>query len=63
MSFVKEKNKYIAKITLKGHTYCLGYYENIEDAKEARQNAEQKYYNPILEKYGYKTIENEEEFE
>lgn len=66
VSFKKDKNKYKATIGFKGHTYFLGYYDKLEDAKKAREKAEEKFYKPILEKYNYKSIknkENEEEFE
>lgn len=63
VSFVKDRNKYVAAITLKGHTHNLGYYKEIESAREVRLMADKKYFNPILEKYNYKKIENEEEFE
>lgn len=65
--FSKEKNKYVASIGFKGKVYNLGSYTNVEDAINAREEAEKKYYKPILEKYNYKkckkAIENEEEFE
>ncbi len=66
VSFKKDKNKYKATIGFKGRTYFLGYYDKLEDAKKAREKAEEKFYKPILEKYNYKSRknkENEEEFE
>lgn len=65
VSFKKDKNKFRARIRFKGKEYHLGYYETMEEAKEARKKAEEKFYKPMLEKYNYKNknIENEEEFE
>lgn len=66
VSFKKDKNKYKATIGFKKRTYFLGYYDKLEDAKKAREKAEEKFYKPILEKYNYKNKklkENEEEFE
>lgn len=67
VSFRKARNRYIATIVIKGKSYNLGSYINIEDAINARKEAEKKYYKPILEKYNYRkckqAIENEEQFE
>lgn len=62
VSFKKDKNKYKATIGFKKKTYFLGYYDNLEDAKKARERAEEKYYKPILKKYNY-IKEDEEELE
>ena len=62
VSFKKDKNKYKATIGFQKKTYFLGYYDNLEEAKKAREKAEEKYYKPILEKYNY-IKEDEEEFE
>ena len=64
VSFKKDRDKYKATIEFKKKTYFLGYFDNILEAKEARRKAEEKFYKPILEKYGYKKeIEEEEELE
>lgn len=62
VAFQKERNKYRARITFQNVEYHLGYFNNLEDAKRAREKAEEIYYKPILEKYNY-TKEDEEEFE
>jgi len=44
--------KYRAAIAISGRQYKLGRYANIDDAICARKEAEDKYFNPLLEKYG-----------
>ena len=46
----KEKNKYRTEITIKGKKLYLGTYDTLEKAKQVRLQAEQKYYDPIIEK-------------
>lgn len=52
VSFRKKNNKYEAYIGFKGTKKHLGYYRDIKDAIKARKEAEEKYFTPILEKYG-----------
>ncbi len=51
VSWYRSTNKWIAHITFQKKKYNLGYYENIEDAIKARENAENKFFKPIIEKY------------
>lgn len=51
VSWVPRLQKYRAYITLKGKQINLGCYAKLEDAKEARKKAEEKYFKPILDKY------------
>ena len=44
-------NKYRAYINLRRKQINLGTFDNLEDAVKARQEAEEKYFKPILEKY------------
>lgn len=46
-------DKWRAEISFKNKTYILGLFDEKEDAIKARQNAEEKFFNPILKKYGY----------
>ena len=48
----KKNGKYLAQIGYKNKNYNLGTYERIEDAIAARKAGEEKYYKPVLEKYG-----------
>lgn len=54
VSFRKDMNKWQAKITFKGVIYSLGCFHTLEEAAQARKEAEEKYFQPILEKYGGK---------
>ena len=47
----KTKQKWIAQIGFKGRNINLGRFKNKEDAIEARQKAEEKYFKPVLDKY------------
>lgn len=44
-------NKFRARIQLNGKSIHLGYFNSLEQAIQARKEAEQKYFKPILEKY------------
>lgn len=49
--WITSKNKYKAYIYLNKKYHFLGYFDNIEKAVQARKEAEEKYFKPILEKY------------
>lgn len=48
----KKKKKWVACIMFRRKNINLGTYDNLEDAAQARKEAEEKYFKPILEKYG-----------
>lgn len=52
VSWNKGNKKWQSRIQLKGKNISLGYYDNKQDAINARLEAEEKYFKPILEKYG-----------
>ena len=43
--------KYVASIQLKGKSYYLGLFPDLDKAKQARAEAEKKYFSPIIEKW------------
>jgi len=47
----KQTGKWRALIEFQGKRKSLGRFENIADAIQARKNAEEKYFKPMLEKY------------
>ncbi|MDU5336178.1 homing endonuclease associated repeat-containing protein [Enterococcus sp.] len=47
----KKKHKYIAQIGFKRETVYLGSFDTLSEAAAARKVAEEKYFDPILEKY------------
>ena len=48
--FHSQSNKWVAKLTFQRHTYSKE-FKNKEDAIKYRKELEEKYFNPILEKY------------
>ena len=48
----KKTGKWKAYIKFRGEHISLGYYSNLEDAIKARERAEEKYYEPLLEEAG-----------
>ena len=55
VSFVTKSRKWHAYINLKGTRTNLGEYKKLEDAIKARKLAEEKYFEPIIEKYKKET--------
>lgn len=51
VSFITSKQKYRAQITFKGKAMSLGEFDNIEDAAEARKQAEEELFNTFLDEY------------
>lgn len=47
----KKLNKYRARIYFKGKCIELGVFKDLENAKKARLQAEEKYFKPIIDKY------------
>lgn len=50
----KATKKWLSQIKIKGKTIHIGYYVDKQDAIDARLEAEEKYFKPILEKYDVK---------
>lgn len=50
--WVKKVGMWRVSITFQGKTHNLGYFKDFEKAVIAREEAEEKYFKPILEKYG-----------
>ena len=51
VSWDKRSMKWRAQVMLKRKNYHLGLFDNKQDAINARKEAEEKYFKPILEKY------------
>ena len=47
----RSKEKWIAYITLKKKRYYLGSYDSIKSAAQARKDAENKLFQPLIDKY------------
>ncbi|MEG2210043.1 MAG: AP2 domain-containing protein, partial [Eubacterium sp.] len=50
VSWHKGSNKWVARIQFQKKTYNLGYYDKLEDAKQARKEAEEKLHDGFLER-------------
>lgn len=57
VSWFSPKGKWRATINFRRKAVHLGYFDNLEDAAKARKEAEEKYFNPILEEYGRLKVE------
>jgi len=55
--FNKQKNAWSSAIKFKGERKYLGTFQNKQDAINARKEAEDKYFKPILEKYSNQGVE------
>lgn len=51
VSFITSKQKYRAQITFKGKAISLGDFDKIDDAAEARKQAEEELFNTFLDEY------------
>lgn len=56
----KRVQRWHARIRLRGKSYSLGYFDDIVDAAEARREAEQVLFDPILEAHGLPETSEEE---
>lgn len=48
----KRRQKWFAQIKFRGKNHFLGYFDDLADAAEARREAEQELFDPILEEHG-----------
>lgn len=48
VSFHAVKGQWYARISFKGKSYSLGYYDNLEDAIAARKKAEKKLFDEFV---------------
>lgn len=44
-----KSGRWIARLMINGKNICLGTYDTIEEAEEARRKGEEKYFNPLFE--------------
>ena len=49
VSWHKARRLWQARISVQGKKISLGYYHDIDDAKKARESAEEKYFLPLVQ--------------
>lgn len=54
--FNNRRQKYVATIEFKGERHHLGYFDKLHEAAVVREEAEKKYFYPILKKYEQSSI-------
>lgn len=47
----KQAKRYVARINVSGKSIYLGCFSKLEEARKARELAEEEYYKPIIDKY------------
>ena len=47
----EREQRWIAKITVKRKSITIGRFRTLEDAAKAREEAEEKYFAPLIEEY------------
>lgn len=55
VSWNKKRGKWLAQIGFKSKNIFLGYFDKKQDAINARKEAEDKYFKPILDKYAHES--------
>lgn len=58
VSWHKLKQQWYARISFGGKTYSLGYFDDLEDAKKARENAEKQTFDDFIKKLQNKKVIN-----
>lgn len=58
VSFKKDIGKWYAYISLQGERHFLGYFDKLEDAAKARENAEEKIWGPLKQRYEKVILDN-----
>lgn len=56
VSFHKRRSQWYARISFKGKTHSLGYFDRMEDAIEARQEAEKKVFDHYISQTSKKKV-------
>lgn len=56
VSFHARKGQWYARISFKGKSHSLGYFDELEDAIAARQEAERKMFDNFVEQTGKKKV-------
>ena len=54
----KKTGNYTARIKFQGVTHYLGTFGTLKEAVNARKEAEEKYFGPVLERHGYREAAN-----
>lgn len=58
VSFNRKKQLFVVRIGFQGKRYYIGSFKSFEKAVIAREEAEERLYNPMLEKYGREQIKS-----
>ena len=59
--FDKRRNKYVASIKIQRVKHHLGSFTTLDEAKKAREKAEEKYFKPLIDKFNLELLEVKKE--
>lgn len=56
VTWYRRESKWVARLMIRGKSIFLGYYDNFSDAIKARKNAEEEYFQPIIDQYNAEAV-------